>query len=267
MSEWLEVGALVRAQVVEGGPWEKAVVTECDRSPDRPYRVRMQDCPCGCPHFWCRADEVRPRRIKSGSNGSVTDRLRKRVTELEQEVAALKAAPPTAPAVPAAPWRPKVGERVEAFCSAYGRSEWLPGVLTLDDGSNHPYQVRCDDVFYRNIELLWFSAENVRPVLGEATSVTRPHDGKADAGKAPWQLLPWEALADVVAVLAHGASKYGANTWQTVPDGQERYFGALMRHVTAWKFGEERDPDSGLHHLAHVATNALFILALSKVAK
>lgn len=40
-----------------------------------------------------------------------------------------------------------------------------------------------------------------------------------------------------------------------------RLSGALLRHLWAWMRGEERDPESGLPHLAHMACCALMLLA------
>jgi hypothetical protein len=67
-------------------------------------------------------------------------------------------------------------------------------------------------------------------------------------------------LRAVVAVLTYGAQKYAEDSWQDVPNGKRRYENALDRHLNAWKAGEEYDQESGLHHLAHVACNVLFVL-------
>ncbi len=40
----------------------------------------------------------------------------------------------------------------------------------------------------------------------------------------------------------------------------ERLIGSSLRHLTAFARGEDLDPDSGLQHMAHLATNALFLL-------
>lgn len=88
---------------------------------------------------------------------------------------------------------------------------------------------------------------------------------KYDGGKARMALLfdgcP-NALEAVGQVLTFGAQKYAAHSWQTVPEGEERYKSALLRHLLAVGKGEEIDPESNLHHLAHAACNALFILEL-----
>jgi Domain of unknown function (DUF5664) len=79
--------------------------------------------------------------------------------------------------------------------------------------------------------------------------------------KARWDLVPYKAMASVVDVLTLGAVRYGPDNWQRVEPLEERYMAAMMRHVAAWAAGERVDPDSGLPHLAHVVTNALFLLS------
>lgn len=39
-----------------------------------------------------------------------------------------------------------------------------------------------------------------------------------------------------------------------------RYYDAAMRHLMAWNDGEERDPESGLTHLAHAGVNICFMI-------
>jgi len=85
---------------------------------------------------------------------------------------------------------------------------------------------------------------------------------KHDYTKARYDLLPWEALAEVVKVLEFGARKYDAENWRYVEHGRRRYYAATMRHLVAWWLGERLDPETGLHHLAHGACNVLFLLAL-----
>lgn len=85
---------------------------------------------------------------------------------------------------------------------------------------------------------------------------------KDDLGKAPWHLVPYGALNKVVRVLDFGAQKYGAENWRQVDGWRWRYFNAAMRHTTAWFCGERRDPESGLHHLAHAVCCGLFIVAM-----
>ena len=88
---------------------------------------------------------------------------------------------------------------------------------------------------------------------------------KKDHGKDRWDLLPWEEVEEIVKVLTFGANKYADNNWQKVPQGRERYFAAAMRHLVAWRRGEERDPESGLKHLAHAGCCLLFLSHLTNV--
>lgn len=88
---------------------------------------------------------------------------------------------------------------------------------------------------------------------------------KDDKGKLRWRLLRHSmtlALESVLRVLEYGANKYGEENWKLVEDGQRRYRDALDRHLAEIDKGIMTDPDTGEHHLAHVATNALFLLQL-----
>ena len=83
---------------------------------------------------------------------------------------------------------------------------------------------------------------------------------KKDAGKPRWTLLPWEQLAEVVDVLEYGAVKYEVDGWQEVENGAQRYTDAAMRHFVAYMTGQDTDPDSGKHHLAHAVCSLLFVM-------
>ena len=85
-------------------------------------------------------------------------------------------------------------------------------------------------------------------------------DGKDDQGKQRWDLLPLGAVADLVRVLTFGATKYGPHSWRHVPNAQDRYYAAALRHLVAWRQGEEFDAESGLPHLAHAMCNLVFLL-------
>jgi hypothetical protein len=82
---------------------------------------------------------------------------------------------------------------------------------------------------------------------------------KFDGGKLEYGLLPPLALKEVVKVLTFGAQKYARDNWQVVPDSKRRYFDALQRHTWAWKEGEQLDPESGIHHLAHAMCCLMFL--------
>lgn len=87
---------------------------------------------------------------------------------------------------------------------------------------------------------------------------------KADNGKAKgWRLLAWDVIPELLDIYNYGIAKgYLADSWRNV--AVDRYEDALMRHMAAHLRGEVRDPESGKRHIAHVAWNALAIMALHK---
>lgn len=84
---------------------------------------------------------------------------------------------------------------------------------------------------------------------------------RKDFGKAPWQLLPYDALEEVVRVYGIGAAKYQPRGWEAGMDWS-RMYGPLQRHLKKWwQDGESIDTTDGQHHLAAVAWAALGLLA------
>jgi hypothetical protein len=88
---------------------------------------------------------------------------------------------------------------------------------------------------------------------------------KDTKGKLQLTLVPPDAFEQVAKVFDDGAKKYGKNNWKVnaafdVP----LYADALYRHLLAYLKGETFDPDTGSHHLAHVAANAMIILSLEE---
>ena len=82
---------------------------------------------------------------------------------------------------------------------------------------------------------------------------------KHDTGKPRMDLIPPLMEIVVSRVLAFGAEKYGPDNWRKVPDLRRRYIAAAKRHINALQQGEERDPESGLHHAAHAVCCLMFI--------
>lgn len=82
---------------------------------------------------------------------------------------------------------------------------------------------------------------------------------KFDGGKLQYGLLPPCALKEVVQVLTFGAEKYEPDNWIHVPDSKRRYFDAAMRHLWAWKEGEQYDSETGANHIAHAICCLMFL--------
>lgn len=105
--------------------------------------------------------------------------------------------------------------------------------------------------------------ENVAKTRG--TAVGKDGSGKDDRadGKLRWDLLPLAEIEDIVRVYTEGAKKYADNSWQDIPDGFNRYLGALMRHLVAYTKGERYDKE-GFMHLSAVCWNAIALLHYDK---
>lgn len=84
---------------------------------------------------------------------------------------------------------------------------------------------------------------------------------KFDAGKLQYDLIPFECLDELAGILTYGCVKYGKPSgWESVPNMENRYFAALMRHLSAYRQGEQYDPESGRLHLSHALCNVVFLL-------
>ena len=107
------------------------------------------------------------------------------------------------------------------------------------------------DYFCANAEHI-FTKEDVKPPVPEAAI-------KHDADKPRLDLIPPEALIAVGEVFAYGAEKYGEWNWRKGME-HSRLVSALLRHLMAHQMGEDKDPESGYTHLAHMSCNALMLL-------
>lgn len=86
-----------------------------------------------------------------------------------------------------------------------------------------------------------------------------PAATKFDTSKPRFSLAPPHALTALIAVMEHGAAKYGEHNWKQGMN-YTRCFDAAIRHLRAWQAGQDIDPESGLQHLAHAMANCAFII-------
>lgn len=89
-----------------------------------------------------------------------------------------------------------------------------------------------------------------------------------NSGKNRLDLIPCSLIDGVGRVLTFGAKKYAPDNWRKFNQQQVREcIGSAMRHIEQYRQGNWLDPESGLPHLAHAATNLGFILELHKEEK
>lgn len=81
-----------------------------------------------------------------------------------------------------------------------------------------------------------------------------------DDKKLRWDLLPLKEIEKIVKVYTAGSEKYGENTWQSLPNGYDRYKAALFRHLLEYEKGHEVDEETGCEHLSQVAWNAIAMI-------
>lgn len=92
-------------------------------------------------------------------------------------------------------------------------------------------------------------------------------DFKRDEGKIRPSLLLPGFIKEMAAAMTYGANKYEPWSWYKVDNAVERYKDALLRHFLSWSEGQEKDKESGLNHLAHLACCAMILWGLTKLLK
>jgi len=82
---------------------------------------------------------------------------------------------------------------------------------------------------------------------------------KSDGYKVRMELLTTLFLQWIARVLTFGAIKYEDHNWSKGFDWS-RLIGAAERHLLAFKSGEDWDPETGEHHLAHLGCEIMFLV-------
>lgn len=79
-------------------------------------------------------------------------------------------------------------------------------------------------------------------------------------------LLPVIPLEKIAEVFTFSLVKYPPRNWEEGVHWSI-FYAACLRHLFAWWKGENKDPESGLSHLAHAASNILFLLEYQEKEK
>lgn len=102
--------------------------------------------------------------------------------------------------------------------------------------------------------------------IASPTTIPKPGGIKYDQNKTEYHYFSPIALEKINQILTFGAKKYAAHNWR---GGfvWSRPFNACMRHLWAWWRGEDKDPETGLSHLAHAACCIMFLLEFEETKK
>jgi hypothetical protein len=95
--------------------------------------------------------------------------------------------------------------------------------------------------------------KKLEEIAKEVKKDTNPKDS-IGVKKVPMSGMPAPVLMECGLVKLHGDLKYGRYNWRDAGVRSSVYYDACMRHLMAWWEGEDLDPDSGVHHLAHAMT-------------
>ncbi len=98
----------------------------------------------------------------------------------------------------------------------------------------------------------------IAPKTTSAIKQTNPKDAIGAAKASTWY-VPSRVLMEVGVAMLEGARKYGPFNWRKAGVCASVYIGAVDRHLTAWKEGEDIDPASGLSHITK-AISSLTVL-------
>lgn len=82
---------------------------------------------------------------------------------------------------------------------------------------------------------------------------------KDDKEKIRLELLSPIALNAIGEVLTSGAKKYADHNWRH-GFKWSRLLGAALRHLLAFIGGQDKDPETGLSHIAHLGCCVMFLL-------
>lgn len=96
---------------------------------------------------------------------------------------------------------------------------------------------------------------------------TKPLDTKLaaryNAGKPPLSMVESSLIEEVAKVLDFGSRKYSRNNWRKGLKFNS-VIDSILRHLLAFKDGQDLDPESGLSHLGHIGCNLQFLIYYMK---
>lgn len=134
----------------------------------------------------------------------------------------------------------------------YGSTDTIRTVFRVDSyGDTHDLHVEGMPC---RTSSLWFDL--VEPAAATTAKESNPKD-IIGSTKASLCCVPCGPLFEVGAAMLDGSAKYGRHNWRVIGVRASVYYEAALRHLMRYWEGEDIDPDSGVHHLAHVSACCL----------
>lgn len=118
-----------------------------------------------------------------------------------------------------------------------------------------------DEITQKMEEIVTMKSKKVSSKKSAKSSGTK-HDNE----KPDMSLLSSVALIEMSKVMTFGKKKYSANNWRSGIEWS-RVIAAAFRHLTAYNGGEDKDPETGITHLAHCACDLMFLMEYEKTHK
>lgn len=140
--------------------------------------------------------------------------------------------------------------------------DWFYGIPYDTSGIKEDYE----DIYtwlVKNIKLQQQAESYGKSCVGKPTDrgPTPINEGlRYNDGKLRMDLIPPEWDKALAEVLTAGADKYAARNWEKGM-AWSKVFASLQRHINTWQSGETYDPETGCHHLAMAAWNALALMS------
>lgn len=119
--------------------------------------------------------------------------------------------------------------------------------------------INCCSPKYSDLPCLYMGRAKEEIKKGEWGWIDGMAAIKDDTEKLRYDLIPSYALEELAKVYTYGAKKYAPRNWEKGLKFS-RLFSALMRHSWAYWKGEDTDPETGLHHMAHAAFSCLALV-------
>lgn len=140
------------------------------------------------------------------------------------------------------------------------RVEWngelYPVVIVKDDIGDENY------LWHDEYEIATEATPKASPKVSDFTGTIDGSGYKrafdVDDHKLPLHLIPPQFSEGIAEVLQHGIKKYAKNQWAKGMSWED-CMGAVLRHLSAFRKGEDIDPDSGLPHIHHAACGLMML--------